>query len=208
MVHGRIGGQAGDGGQHAEGVAGEEDHRGGLAARALEAAVGNVLDGVAHAGVLREGDVVVVGVAVLVEDDVLAQGAELDGAEDLGLALLGEAVALGIAAALDVEDALAHGPAVLVVTDEQALGVGGQGGLAGAGQAEEDGGVVRGGVHGGRAVHGQHVVLDGQEVVHGGEDGLLDFAGVLGAGDDHGALGEVDEHGASEFRPSMAGSHL
>ncbi|VWM24786.1 Uncharacterised protein [Collinsella intestinalis] len=44
-------------------------------------------------------------------------------------------------------------------------------------------------------MHGQHLVLDGEQVVHDGEDGLLDLAGVLGAGHDHDALGEVHEHG-------------
>src|SRR5699024_11502762 len=50
--------------------------------------------------------------------------------------------ALGVAAALEVEDAVGA-PAVLVVADQLAAGVGGQGGLAGAGQAEEDGGLMR-----------------------------------------------------------------
>ena len=43
-----------------------------------------------------------------------------------------------VAAALEVEDAVVV-PAVLVIANEQTLRVGGQGGLAGAGQTEEDG---------------------------------------------------------------------
>ena len=72
---------------------------------------------------------------------------------------------------------------MLIVADELAGGVGGQGGLAGAGQAEEHGGVaVLADV--GRAVHGEHPLL-GQDIVHHGEHGLLDLAGVLGAADHH-----------------------
>src|SRR5699024_11224643 len=121
------------------------------------------------------------------------QGAKLDGPENVGLVLFLQVDALGVAAALKVEDAVGA-PAVLVVADQLAAGVGGQGGLAGAGQAEEHGGLVGLGVHIGRAVHGQDVLL-GHDVVHGGEDALLDLAAVLAAGDDdHVGLG-VDHDG-------------
>ena len=43
----------------------------------------------------------------------------------------------------------------------------------------------------GRAVHGEHAHL-GQDVVHDGEDGLLNFARVLGAADDNHLLFVVD----------------
>ena len=72
---------------------------------------------------------------------------------------------------------------MLIVTDQHAVGVGGQRGLAGAGQAEEHGGIAVLADVGG-AVHGEHAHL-GQHVVHDGEDGLLDFTGILGAADDH-----------------------
>ena len=51
-----------------------------------------------------------------------------DGPEDLRLRGLLQVNALGVAAALNVEHALV-GPAVLVVTNEWAVGVSGQGGL-------------------------------------------------------------------------------
>ena len=113
---------------------------------------------------------------------------------DLGLVLFLEVDALGVAAALNVEDAVI-GPAVLVVTDELALGVGGEGGLDGAGEAEEDSGLVGLGVHVGRAVHREDVLL-GQDVVHGGEDALLDLACVLGAADDDEVRLIVDHDGS------------
>ena len=48
---------------------------------------------------------------------------------------------LGVAAAFDVEDAVVA-PAVFVVADEAAFGVGGERRLAGAGEAEEESGVA------------------------------------------------------------------
>ena len=62
---------------------------------------------------------------VLVKDDVFQDGAEADGVVDLGLAALLEADALGVAAALDVEDPVVA-PAVLVVSNQRARRVRGQ----------------------------------------------------------------------------------
>ena len=155
-----------------------------------------MLDGIGHARVVRDRDVVVVGLAVLVEHHVFANGAKTDGVEDLGLVEGVQALAFGVAATLDVEDAHV-GPTVLVVADQQARGIGRKRGLAGAGQAKEHGGLVRDGIHAGRAMHGQHVVLDRQQVVHDTEDGLFDFAGVAGTRDQNHALLEVDDHGGA-----------
>ena len=46
-------------------------------------------------------------------------------------------------------------------------------------------------------MHGQHVVLDGQQVVHDAEDRLFDLTGVAGAGDQNHAFLEVDDHGGA-----------
>ena len=72
---------------------------------------------------------------------------------------------------------------MLIVADELAGGVGGQGGLSGAGQAEEHSGVAVLADVGG-AVHGKHALL-GQNVIHHGEHGFLDLAGIPGAADHH-----------------------
>ena len=196
VIHGGIGRQARDGRQHAKGVAGQEQHDARGGAHALGPCVRNVLHRVGHARVVRDGDVVVVGLAALVEHHVFADGAKADGVKDLGLVERVQALTLGVAAALDVEDAHV-GPAVLVVADQQARGVGRKRGFAGAGQAKEHGRLVRDGVHAGRAVHGQHVVLDGQQVVHDAEDRLFDLTGVAGAGDQNHAFLEVDDHGGA-----------
>ena len=149
---------------------------------------------------MRNRDIVVVGLTALVKHHVFADGAKADGVEDLGLVEGVQALAFGVAATLDVEDAHV-GPAVLVVADQQTRGVGRKRGLAGAGQAKEHGRLVRDGIHAGRAVHGQHVVLDGQQVVHDAEDGLLDLAGVAGASDQDHALLEVDDHRSTGVEP-------
>ena len=145
---------------------------------------------------MRDRDVVIVGLAVLVEHHVFANGAKTDGVEDLGLVEGVQALAFCVAATLNVEDTHV-GPTVLVVADQQARGIGRKRGLAGAGQAKEHGGLVRDGIHAGRAVHGQHVVLDGQQVIHNAEDGLFDLAGVAGTRDQNHALLEVDDHGGA-----------
>lgn len=53
MVHGLLGGEAGDGGKHAEGIAAEQDEILGVRAHTGDVSVGNVLDGVRCARVLR-----------------------------------------------------------------------------------------------------------------------------------------------------------
>ena len=170
VVHGLGGGELGDGGKDTTGVACEEDD-------VLRVAVGNardlgvldVLDGVGATGVLGEGGVIVVDdTGFGVEDDVLKDGAELDGVENIRLLLGGETDALGVATALNVEDT-SVGPAVLVVADQGALGVGGESGLASTGETEEDGNVAVLALVGGR-VKGKDVVLDRHLVVEDSED--------------------------------------
>lgn len=192
VEHGLGAVELGDGRQDSAGVTGQEDDVGGhVVGQAGDLCVGDVLDGVGAARVLGEGDVVVVDLAGDgVEDDVFEDGAVADGVEDVGLLLGGQANALGVAAALDVEDA-AVTPAVLVVTDESTVGVGRQSRLAGSRQTEEERDIAVLAFVGG-GVQGQDVVLDGHLVEEDGEDALLHLAGVLGAQDDHLLGGEVD----------------
>lgn len=89
--------------------------------------IGDVLDRVRASCVLGDADIVVVWYpGVRVVDDVLEDRTEADGVEDLGLLLGGEVDALGVAAALDVEDT-SVGPDVLVVTNEETVRVSGEG---------------------------------------------------------------------------------
>ncbi len=181
------------GGQDAEGVGGEHHDRRGVAGALLRDVVGDRLQRIGAAGVL--GDRVVVQVEASrrrVHDHVLEHRPEGVGrGVDLRLRVGREADDLGVAAALDVEDAVLA-PAVLVVADQRPLGVGGEGRLARARQPEEDGHAPVG-ADVGRAVHREHAAL-GQAVVHQGEDRLLDLAGVGGAADQDLLVGEVQAH--------------
>ena len=142
------------------------------------------LDGIRAARVLRDAGVVEIdGVALVVEDHVFQHAAEAERVENIGLVFRREVDGFGVAAALDVEDAVVA-PDVFVVADEPAFRVGGKRGLARAGEAEEHGRMFLLRVGGGRAVHGEQTLLR-HEVVHDGEDTLLHFAGVFGAEDDH-----------------------
>ena len=81
---------------------------------------------------------------------------------------------------------------MLVVADEGAVGIGGQRGLAGAGQAEEQRDVaVLADI--GRAVH-RHHALRRQIEVERGEHRLLHLAGIGRAADQHDLAGEIDRH--------------
>ena len=141
VVHGLLGGEAADGGQDAEGITGEEDDVARVAADAGDLGVGDVLDGVSGAGVFGDGGAVVIdGASFFVVDDVFEHRAEADGIVNFGFARAAEFNALGVAAAFDVEDAIV-GPTMFVVADELAAWIGGEGGFAGAGEAEEEGDV-------------------------------------------------------------------
>src|SRR5207244_2360620 len=72
-----------------------------------------------------------------IEGDVLEYGAEtIGGGVDLGLGFFREPDALGVAATLKIEHAVGT-PAVLIVADQDTVGIGRERGLAGAGEAEE-----------------------------------------------------------------------
>ena len=143
--------------------------------------VRDLLELVGRARVLGLRVVVEVDHAALVHRDVLEDRPEgVRRAEDVRLGLGRKPDHLGVAAALDVEDAV-RAPPVLVVADEAARRVGGERRLAGPGQAEEDRHVTVGpDVR--RAVHREDA-LERQPVVHHGEDRLLDLAGVERAAD-------------------------
>lgn len=134
VEHCLLSGELGDRGENTTSIAGEEDDVCGVVVgQAGNLGVLDVLNGVGAAGVLGEGGVVVVdNTADGVENDVLKNGTEADGVENIGFLFGRESDALGIAATLNVEDTTV-GPAVLIVTDESTLGVGGESGLSSSG---------------------------------------------------------------------------
>jgi hypothetical protein len=129
--------QLGDRRQEAVRVAGEEDEVVGVSADRRNLCVGDVLQWVRDASVLRDAGVVVVDLSpVLVcEARVLYDGSELDGVVDEGFVDGVESDALGVGSAFDVGEAGGH-PHGLVVSDESAFGVVAQRRLAGARETE------------------------------------------------------------------------
>ena len=185
--------------QNAKGIAGQKDDVFWMPARTGDLCIGNVLDGIGRAGVLRDGIIVVIDHAGHgVKNHVFEHGAKADGIVNLGFTRAGKADALGVTTAFKIEDA-ALAPTVLVIADEAALRIRRQGGFAGAGQAKKERGVALF-AHIGRAVHGQNVLF-GQEVIEHGEDALFHFAGVFRAQNDHFSKfkAEVDAGGRGHF---------
>ena len=202
VVLGLLRSQYGYGRQHAESVSGEEDHVlcGGRGAYGAHYVL-NMVDGVGYAGVLGNALIGKVYLAVLIEGYILEESIALDGVVDIRLGFLIQINDLCIASAFEVEHAIVV-PAVLVVAYQQALGVGRQRGLAGAGKAKEDGGILAVHVGIGRAVHGGDT-LEGQIVVHHGEETLLHFAAVPGVDDDLLAAGEVEYYRGLGIKPQL-----
>ena len=153
----------------------------------------NEVKRISGAGVLGLLVAVVVGDAGhRIEHDVFQHGAEaVGGVPDLRLGLGRELDGLGVAAAFEIEDAVGR-PAGLVVADQDAVRIGRERGLAGAGQAEEQRAVaVLADV--GRAMHRHHALRRQIEVEHG-EDRLLHLARIGRAADQHDLAGEIDRH--------------
>ena len=199
VVLGLLRGQDRDRRQNAECISGEEDYV--LSSRAMGDAAGNllhdlldVIDRIGDTGVLGHALVSEIELSGLVIDrDVLKQSISLDCAVDIGFCILVEVDNLCVAAALEVEDTLVV-PAVLIIADQQSLGICGKGGLAGAGQTEEDGGVLALKICVCRAVHRGNA-LQRQVVVHHGEHTLLHLTAVPGVDDDLLSGGDVEDNG-------------
>src|SRR2546425_355725 len=111
----------------------QQHHVLGLTGASRAGGVGDEIERIGRAGIFRLRAVVEIRHAgVRVEHDVFQHRAEtLTGGIDLRLGLARQLDALGVAAAFEIEDAVLA-PAVLVVADQRALGIGRQRGLAGA----------------------------------------------------------------------------
>ena len=182
-----------DWGQHTERVASQHND---ILWRALNItrypSIGDKLDWIRAACILRDRDVVVVRLAARdIKDDVFEDGPKTDGIVDLRLLFSGEVDALGIAPAFDVEDTSIR-PYVLVVANELSSWVRREGCLAGTRETEEERDVAPFLVDVGRRVQRKLSEFDGHEVVHNGEDTLLHLSSVLGTEDHHLHALEVD----------------
>ena len=140
-----------------------------------------MLDRVGHTGILGHGFVREVNLAVLVQGYIFQKGVALDRVVDIRLGILVQVDDLRVAAALVVEDAVVI-PSVLIIADQQSLGIRGKGGLAGAGEAKEDRRILAFHIGVGRAVH-RSDALQRHIIVHHGEHALLHLAAVPGVDD-------------------------
>ena len=191
VVHGLLRRQLADGRQHAVGIARQEDDRLRVTRHAVLLVVGDVVDGIRHTSVLRLAHVVEVQRAVVTHHHVLQQRVALDRVPDVRLLLARQVDRLRVAAALEVEDAVVV-PAVLVVSDQETLGVRGQRRLARSRQTEEQSAVAVL-AHVRRAVHRQNAVQR-QLVVHHAENALLHLAAVLRAHHQRQLVLQVEAH--------------
>ena len=96
----------------------------------------NELDRIRAARVLRDADVGVIDHSIFIEHDVLKHGAEAQRLENIRLVFRRKIDRLGVATSFDVENSVVA-PAMLIVADEMAFRVGGEGRFARAAQAEE-----------------------------------------------------------------------
>ena len=139
MIHRLLRGQARQRRQHAECIAGQEDDVLRVITDTIECRVGDCADVVGTAGIFRQGVVIEVEPAVFrVESDVLEHGAEpVRGTVNLGFVLRGELDHLGVASALEIENAVVA-PAMFVIADEDARLVRRERRLARAAEPEEE----------------------------------------------------------------------
>ena len=100
----------------------------------------DVGDGICNAQICGCGLVGIIRGAVGCHSDVLQQGVRANGIPGVRLTVSGEIENPGAAAPFQVEEAVII-PAVLVIANQQALGVTRQSGLAGSGQAEKESGI-------------------------------------------------------------------
>mmetsp|Transcript_139616 Transcript_139616/g.197703 ORF Transcript_139616/g.197703 Transcript_139616/m.197703 type:complete len:206 (+) Transcript_139616:705-1322(+) len=204
MVHHLLFGELGDRWQHTEGVAGQQDHVAWVAVDLCrDQRIGDVVQGVCTPCVLREGHVVIVNFsAPLIEDHVLQHTAEANGIVDLWFLLPREVDALGVAAALDVEDALGS-PDMFVVPNQLSRRVRAESRLPCATKPEEQGHIslrahIAGRVQWQRPFCGAQMPLRSQRHVihHHREDSLLHLPRVLRAKDHHLSPAERQGHGS------------
>ena len=191
VIHRLFGRQPRNRRQHAIGVGGQEDDILRDRPQILLRRVGDEIDGVGTTAVFGETVVIQVdGAGILVHHDIFQHRAEpLGGGEDFRFGLGRQVDHLGIAAAFEVEDGRVR-PAMFIVTDQRAAGVGRQRRFAGAAEAEEDRRIaVRADIC--RTMH-RHHALGRQQIVEDAEHALLHLAGIGGAADQDQLFGQVD----------------
>lgn len=97
----------------------------------------NVLDRIGAASVFGYGAIIEINATSdFIIDNILKNTSESNCIKDLRFFLTGQVYTLGITAALNVEDSMI-GPAMLIITDQVAMNIGGQGGFTRPGKSKE-----------------------------------------------------------------------
>ena len=124
--------------KHPRGVTRQEDHVPRMRSHAGHLRIGNVFDRVGGPRVFRDRATLKVDhPGGRVVDDIFEHRAEPNRLPDLGLLFLGQMDALGVAASLNIEDAVVA-PAMLIVANQAAGGISREGRLTGPGEAKEE----------------------------------------------------------------------
>jgi len=140
-----------------------------------------VENGVRNASILGLGGIKVVGCSVGLDGDIFQECVHVDGAVNVGLGLFREVDGLGVATTFKVKDTVIV-PAVLVVANQGAVGIGREGRLARSRQTKKERDVSLLSDIGG-AVHGE-VTHHGQPVVHEAENSLFVLTTIPGSEND------------------------
>src|SRR5258708_10485898 len=149
--------------------------------------------------VFRDRIIVIVGgFAFFVENHVFKDRTRPNCIPDLWLALLGEVNALRVAAPFEIENPRVA-PTVLVISDQVAIGVCRQSGLAGARKAKKQSGLAIDAAIG-RTVHRENLTVR-EKIVQHRENGFLDLSRVTRPPDENDARLEVDRD--DRFRPHL-----
>ena len=199
VVLGLFGSEDADGRQYAESVGREEDDV--LGSRTGRNGAHNLLymvDRIGNAGVLGNGLVCEINLAVLVHGNVLEECITADSVVDVGFGLFVKVNDFGVASAFEVEYTFIV-PAVFVIADEQTFGVGREGGLTRTAQSEEDGGVLAVHIGVGGAVH-RSDAFEGEVVVLHREHTFLHLAAVPRIDDDLFAGSGVESNAGSRVK--------
>ena len=168
--------------QHAKGIRRQKDNRLGMTCHAGQQGIINIMQGISCAGIFRQHDIIIIGHAVFIQNDIFQHRILANSAENLRLGIFAQMHTFCIAAAFNIKDAVLA-PAMLVIAHQSTRAIGRQRGFARAAQAKEQRRIALG-THIGRAVHGKNIMA-GQQIIHNGEDALLHFAGIFTAANEH-----------------------
>lgn len=166
MVAGLFRGQSANGRKNTKGIACQHDDVGGLTVdNTRDLSIGDKLNRVGATSVLSDADIVIIrNSGNRAVDDILKDAAKFDGIENVRFFLGREIDALGVTSAFNVKDTSVR-PDVFVVTDEKAVRISGECGLASTGKTKKESDVTLLNAYIGRGVERELTEFDGLKVM-------------------------------------------